>query len=90
VALHRPLPSLAHGSAAQDDTSEPRFTSAEWWIRENARLGKAVAICRGCLPAVVATVTPPKAVFLDPGLPVLANPALSRVEDAIPPDRTDP
>src|SRR4051812_36915170 len=65
VAPHRPLHGVADRLAPQDDTPEPRFTSVEWWQRENTRLGKAVLICRGCLPTVVATVAPPKAVSLE-------------------------
>jgi hypothetical protein len=41
-------------------TPEPRFTSPEWWLRENARLGKAIIICRGCLPVTTADASLPK------------------------------
>jgi hypothetical protein len=45
-------------------TPEPRFTSPEWWLRENARLGKAIIICRGCLPVTTADASLPKPAIL--------------------------
>jgi hypothetical protein len=55
--------------AEKDVTPEPRPTSTEWWTRENARLRKATAICRGCLPDAIATVLLPRA----PVLPSLSD-----------------
>jgi hypothetical protein len=55
---------VAVARTAKDETPEPRFTSTEWWMRENARLGWATIICRGCLPAEVATAAPPKPAVL--------------------------
>jgi hypothetical protein len=60
----RPAAPLAKSKPAEDETQEPRFTSAEWWMRENARLRRATNICQGCLAAVVATVTSPKPAVL--------------------------
>src|SRR5947209_1032597 len=54
VARSKPSGEVAAVPATNDGTPEPRFTSAEWWMRENARLGRALTICRGCLPAVVS------------------------------------
>jgi hypothetical protein len=44
----------------EPDAPEPRFTSTEWWQRENARVGKAMVICRGCLPTAILNALPPK------------------------------
>ena len=44
----------------KDDAPEPRPTSTEWWMRENARLGKAIMICQGCLPSSIANASLPK------------------------------
>jgi len=45
-AIARPKPSpLRHTERA---IAEPKFTSREWWVLENARVGKAMMICRGC------------------------------------------
>jgi hypothetical protein len=43
------------------DPPEPRPNSKEWWLRENERVGKAIVICRGCLPSTIANVSQPKA-----------------------------
>lgn len=61
------------------EASEPRFTSSEWWQRENAKLSKAMIICRGCLPATVAVAAPPKALVpaspsADQSLKLVASP----------------
>ena len=48
----------------KDDTPEPRPTSTEWWMRENARVGKAIIICRGCLPATTANASLPRPAVL--------------------------
>ena len=53
------LPQLPTGA-----TTEPRFTSPEWWLRENARLGKAIIICRGCLPVTTTDTSLPKPTVL--------------------------
>jgi hypothetical protein len=55
--------------AEKEVIPEPRPTSTEWWTRENARLRKATAICRGCLPDAIATVLLPRA----PVLPSLSD-----------------
>jgi len=39
------------------DSPEPRVTSNAWWLGENARLAKAITICKGCLPAKIETVS---------------------------------
>jgi hypothetical protein len=44
----------------KDDAPEPRPTSTEWWTRENARLGKAMIICRGCLLSPMANASLPQ------------------------------
>jgi hypothetical protein len=65
VAHHRPVPDVVvTATATRDDTPEPRFTSTEWWMRENARLGKAMIICRGCLPPRAANSLLPKPAVL--------------------------
>jgi hypothetical protein len=47
---HRGPGTLAVLSARpHEDGPEPRFTSPEWWKRENARLAKITLICAGCL-----------------------------------------
>src|SRR5438132_5345197 len=54
-ALHQ-----AAASRPLDETPEPRFTSTEWWLRENARLAKATTICRGCFaPTANASLANP-------------------------------
>src|SRR5213593_1489942 len=59
---HRALHPVA-ASRPLNDSPEPRFTSAEWWSRENARLAKATTICRGCLaPTANASLTSPTSV----------------------------
>src|SRR5258708_1084954 len=43
-----------------NETPEPRFTSTEWWLRENARLAKVTTICRGCFaPTANASLANP-------------------------------
>jgi hypothetical protein len=42
---------------AKEDIPEPRISSTAWWLGENARLAKAITICKGCLPAPVETVS---------------------------------
>jgi hypothetical protein len=44
----------------QVDVPDPRPNSTEWWLRENTRLSKVMVICRGCLSATIADVSPPK------------------------------
>lgn len=51
---------------------EPRFTSAEWWARENARLGKVTQICNGCLPQTTVTAAF-KVLNPLPPIPMLPN-----------------
>ena len=67
---------LAHHSHSEQPTAlplpvkeevpEPKPTSAAWWMRENARLGKAIIICRGCLPEATANLSRPKPAVLSP------------------------
>ena len=65
VPRHRPSHKVAAlSTVTKDESPEPRPTSPEWWMRENARLGKAIIICRGCLPASVAIVSTPKPAVL--------------------------
>src|SRR5712671_2771794 len=66
----------------KDDTPEPRPTSTEWWMRENARLGKAIIICRGCLPATTASASLPKPTVLSsqPDLQAIPTGSLNRLE----------
>src|SRR5258707_2056703 len=66
----------------KDDTPEPRPTSTEWWMRENARLGKAIIICRGCLPATTANASLPKPAVLSsqPDLQAIPTGSLNRLE----------
>jgi hypothetical protein len=56
-ANYRTPRDVAVPRTAKDETPEPRFTSTEWWMRENARLARATMICRGCAPAVVPTAS---------------------------------
>jgi hypothetical protein len=68
--------------AEKDVTPEPRPTSTEWWTRENARLRKATAICTGCLPDTIATVSLQRAPVL-PSLSdsqLLPSTSMNRVE----------
>jgi len=69
----------------KDDTPEPRPTSTEWWMRENARLGKAIIICRGCLPATTANASLPKPAALSsqPDLQAIPTGSLNRLEGSI-------
>ena len=78
---YRTAGDAAVARTAKDETPEPRFTSTEWWMRENARLGRATIICRGCAPAAMATVASPKpaVLTLDTDIPVPGS-SLSRVE----------
>jgi hypothetical protein len=55
---------VAVARTAKDETPEPRFTSTEWWMRENARLSRAIIICQDCFPAAIATVAPSKPAVL--------------------------
>ena len=66
----------------KDDTPEPRPTSTEWWMRENARLGKAIIICRGCLPATAANASVPKPAVLSsqPDLQAIPTGSVNRLE----------
>jgi hypothetical protein len=58
LSHHRPSHQVAVlPKEPKDDASEPRPTSTEWWMRENARLGKAIIICRGCLPSTIANAS---------------------------------
>ena len=59
----------------KEDTPEPRPTSTEWWMRENARLGKAIIICRGCLPATTANPSLPKPAVMSSKSDLQATPA---------------
>jgi hypothetical protein len=74
------LPQLSTG-----DTAEPRFTSPEWWLRENARLGKAIIICRGCLPVTTANTSLPKPAVLSSKSDLQAIPtgSMNRLEGSI-------
>jgi hypothetical protein len=69
----------------KDETPEPRFTSTEWWMRENARLGKAMTICRGCLPVPMASASQPKPAVLSSksDLQALPTNSIDRFEESI-------
>ena len=43
------VPTAAVQKTSDAEAPEPRPNSAEWWRRENARVGKAIVICRVCL-----------------------------------------
>jgi hypothetical protein len=86
-----PRPGLADHSHSQqpavlpllvrEEVPEPKFTSTEWWMRENARLGKAIIICQGCLPASAATASPKPAVLSAKSEPeALSNTSMIGVE----------
>jgi hypothetical protein len=70
-------------AAPIDVTPEPRFTSKEWWMRENARLGKAIIICRGCLPPPTTTSAslPKPAIISNSEIP---NDSMNRFEGSMP------
>jgi len=68
----------------KNDTPEPRPTSTEWWTRENARLGRATIICRGCLPVPVATVSLPKPAILSSESNLEAIPTSSIPSSSLP------
>jgi hypothetical protein len=62
MAAHgRPSPPVAVlARLAKKDAPEPRINSTTWWSGENARLAKAITICKGCLPAPVEMVSAAK------------------------------
>jgi hypothetical protein len=39
------------------EAPEPRALSKEWWARENARVNRALVICRDCVTMPAANVT---------------------------------
>jgi hypothetical protein len=53
TSVHIPEPKQAY-------VPEPRPNSTEWWLRENVRVGKAIVICKGCLPSTATNVSLPK------------------------------
>ena len=57
--IKRKLPSkqLSEIVVVPVEAPEPRAFSKEWWARENARVNKALVICRDCATAPVANVT---------------------------------
>src|SRR5258706_3508997 len=58
VAHHRASHQVAvFPKLPKEETPEPRPTSTEWWTRENTRIGKAIIICRGCLPGATASAS---------------------------------
>ena len=69
----------------KEDTPEPRPTSTEWWTRENTRLGKAIIICRGCLPAATVNPSPPKPAVLSSKshLQAISTNSINRLEGSI-------
>jgi len=42
-------PAAVHQKTVDAEVPEPRPNSAEWWRRENVKVGKAIIICRVCL-----------------------------------------
>ncbi len=74
VAASRPL----------NDSPEPRFTSAEWWLRENAKLAKATTICRGCLaPTANASLANPTSLSSKSDLYAIPTGSINRFEGSI-------
>ena len=76
---------------AKEDIPEPRINSTAWWSGENARLAKAITICRGCLPAPIETVSRAKPAALsseravqDATTSSLQAPSLTKVEMPVP------
>src|SRR5712691_7136216 len=81
---HRPSHQAAVlPKSPKEDTPEPRPTSTEWWTRENTRLGKAIIICRGCLPAASADPSPPKPAVLSSKSHLQGISTNSRLEGSI-------
>jgi hypothetical protein len=70
-------------------TPEPRPTSTEWWMRENARLGKAIIICRGCLPAATVSLPKPAVLSTKPDPHVHPSTVMNGVEGSVAADTLD-
>jgi hypothetical protein len=72
-------------TAPRNDTPEPRFTSPEWWTRENARIGKAIIICRSCLPERPANSALPKPAVLSSttDLPAPPNRSMNHFDEEL-------
>ena len=91
VAHHRASHQVAVlPKSPKEETPEPRPTSTEWWTRENTRLGKAIIICRGCLPAASANASLPKPAVLTSKSDLQAIPtgSVNRLEGSIGADGT--
>jgi hypothetical protein len=56
-ARKRTLTQVPAVAIAAVEAPEPRVFSAEWWARENARVNKALVICRDCEVTVGANIT---------------------------------
>jgi hypothetical protein len=57
IARKLPSKQLSAIVVVPAEAPEPRAFSKEWWARENARVNKALVICRDCATAPVANVT---------------------------------
>jgi hypothetical protein len=57
IARKLPSKQLSAIAVVPAEAAEPRAFSKEWWARENARVNKALVICRDCATAPVASVT---------------------------------
>jgi hypothetical protein len=57
IAGKRTLKPVSATAVAPAETPEPRAFSTEWWARENARVNKALVICRDCVTTPAANVT---------------------------------
>ena len=99
MASHgRPSPPVAVlAKLAKEDIPEPRINSTAWWLGENARLAKAITICRWCLPAPIETVSLAKPAALSskaavqdvPTTSSLQGPSLTKVEMPVPTATSD-
>ena len=76
VAVVTAQPAIV-ASTPEDAAPEPRFTSPEWWARENARLRKVMVICSACQAASVVTASLPKPAIPDFGTDLDALPRSS-------------
>jgi hypothetical protein len=83
------------GKLPKEDIPEPRINSTAWWLGENARLAKAINICRGCSSAPVETVSRGKPGAL-PGTvqdvsttSSLQGPSPTKVEMPVPTGKSD-
>jgi hypothetical protein len=80
---HHAPPHAAPPTETTAAMPEPRPTSTEWWKRENAKVGKAIIICRGCLPATTASPPKPPVLSSTPGMQVSPSTVMDGAEGSV-------